>query len=216
MEALAGIILAPEEMAVWRQMAGAKQRRGQWLRGRIAAKDAVRSFVKENLRIELSPEEILISNDPNGRPSASGKWSDKLKRRLCISISHAGPVSAAVADGITGIGIDIELIGRKQDGLEEEGFCQEERALLSGIAGHMCNDWRLRAWCAKESLSKALGSGLEGNPSNILLHRVNPETGEIKLRLSDQFAKRFPGYADRIFSAFTGCDRGLIFAISTL
>jgi len=213
-------ILAPEELTSWQGLTGTEVRKRQWLRGRMAAKDAVFLLMKKNGKQGIEPKDILIVADQHGRPSLSGECQKRLACHSCVSIAHADDTSVAVAieksQEITGIGIDIEQAGRKTDGLAAGGFNEEENALINKLKKTEYLNWLLRAWCAKEALSKAIGRGLLADPLNIIIHQIIPQSGEMKLEITGVLAQIFPKYAGRLITVCTGCNRNLIFAISIL
>ena len=67
-ESLALRALDASEQAAWRAIGGPK-RRGEWLLGRIAAKDAVRLHLLETRGLRMAPHEIPIATDAWGRPT---------------------------------------------------------------------------------------------------------------------------------------------------
>jgi phosphopantetheinyl transferase len=82
-----------------------------------------------------------------------------------VSLSHSGDISLAFVQlrrpGLLGIGIDIERRDCGHEGLLEGGFGEAEARLISAATG---TDLPLRAWCAKEAVVKALGTGFREDP----------------------------------------------------
>jgi phosphopantetheine--protein transferase-like protein len=49
----------------------------------------------------------------------------------------------------------------------------------------------LRFWCAKEAVSKALGTGIRYSPREMTIDSFNPETGAMKMKLEGQWVEAF-------------------------
>ena len=219
-EALADLILDSEEVVSWQSLRRSQHQKKQWLRGRMAAKDAVYLFLKDRHQVEVRPKDILISPDEHGKPVVSGQQVEKLGCRLCLSIAHCDMTAVAVV-GQKGkawqeIGVDIERIDRNHEGLDEGGFTKGEIGLLTNILHPQRTQWLLRFWCAKEAVAKALGRGMMGSSFNLVISNVDFETGRINLTIAGQLAAELPGQTGRTFAAYTGCDEHLVFATSTI
>jgi len=205
-----GQVLTEEEEEVWKNTGWPEERRRQWLFGRIAAKDALRYLLKGR-SINAGYGEISVLNDKFGRPVPGGGIAGKLP--LFISIAHSGPYSASIAgEGFNGMGIDIEEVGRSHDGLEEGGFSAGERSLIGKLGPALKSEWLLRLWCAKEALAKAIGRGMMGNPLNIVIENLDPDTGRVELGIKDELARELPDLAEKRFRADSGRDDVLVFA----
>jgi hypothetical protein len=71
--------------------------RRQWLRGRIAAKDAVRVLLWEEDPAEIYPVELTVVDEPDGRTRVRvhpgrGRWPD-----WDVSVAHLGEITVAIA-----------------------------------------------------------------------------------------------------------------------
>jgi phosphopantetheinyl transferase len=136
-------------------------RRG-WLLGRIAAKDAVRTWLWEHGSEPLFPAEVGIGNDENGRPFAYGVPDDHLPP-LDISLAHTADLAVAIARPAgTGVGIDVEEVTERSPGAVFVALGDRERALLRSLPAKTL--WFTRFWAAKEACAKADGTGLNGAP----------------------------------------------------
>ena len=108
---LAHLVLSRREREVWQSLKGPEKRKTEWLLGRVAAKDAIRLFLKEHYGMELYPADIEIAQDRYGQPLVRGAWTEELEHVPVISLSHSDGIAVAVAgdDGqCRGIGVDIE------------------------------------------------------------------------------------------------------------
>jgi acyl transferase domain-containing protein/phosphopantetheinyl transferase len=145
----------------------------RWLLGRIAAKDALRSWRWADGAGPLFPAQLEIGNEPAGKPFATGAGTDD----LALSLAHAGGLAAALV-GPAGarVGIDLELV---EDAPAESALLTPaERALLDTIAPAGQEDrarWVTRFWTAKEAVAKAGGTGLGGRPARFVVTAVDSD-----------------------------------------
>jgi phosphopantetheinyl transferase len=142
----------------------------RWLLGRIAAKDAVRSWLWQQGAGELYPGEIRIGNDPSGRPFVTVAGHDPALSPA-LSLAHSGPFAAAlVGPAGSAVGIDVELV---DDAPAEAALLTvAERDLLDTICPPEHPDrarWVTRFWTAKEAVAKSLGTGLAGRPARFVV-----------------------------------------------
>jgi len=215
---LAHTVLNRSERETWKSIPGGERRRQEWLIGRMAAKDAVRFLLKDHYQMEACPADIEISADENGQPAVSGELVANLGCHLFLSIAHSGQTAVAVVGehgkGRRGIGIDVERVGRNHNGLEGAALTAAERSFLDGVPASKREQWLVRLWCAKEALAKALGRGMMGNPLNLVVTDLCMETGRVNLKIAGRLTQEFPDDMDKSFTAYTGCDETLVFAIS--
>ena len=151
--------------------------RRHWLMGRIAAKDAVRRWLWERGAGPLFPAEVTIVTGERGQPIVSAPGS----LPVCVSIAHSGDLAVAIADAQP-VGIDVEIVERRDAGLEQVALTVPESSLLDRIVREKGGEPQrardeafTRFWAAKEAVSKAEGTGLEGKPSRFLVTGVEGE-----------------------------------------
>ncbi len=212
---LAYIALNRQEREVWFQLNGPERRRNEWLRGRLAAKDAVRLFLKDRYQLEYCPADIEIVTNEHGQPGVGKELLKKLGRSISLSIAHAGGIAVAIAGDAgeyRGVGIDVEPIGRRQEGLEQAALSMEESALLAELSPGRREEWLLRLWCAKEAVSKALGRGMVAGPHNLVVRNLHVESGRVTMGLVGELASELPAFAGTIFTAYTGMEDNFVFA----
>jgi phosphopantetheine--protein transferase-like protein len=218
--AWARLILSRDEQETWFNMTGPQSRRKEWLLGRLAAKDAVRSFLKERHAIDLCPADIEIVADKNGRPMVKSEAIERRKLRLFLSIAHCRGEAVAIvgaSDAHQGVGIDIEFWEPHGTDLEEYALTIEERNRLSiSVNSNDKEEWLLRLWCAKEAVAKALGGGMQGSPLNLVVEALQPETGQVEVSLAGELRRRHPEFAGAVFHAHTGRESSFIFATSLI
>jgi phosphopantetheinyl transferase len=140
----------------------------EWLRGRIAAKDAVRRLLFESGDAGGYPGEVGITSDAEGRPIVTTSTG----RDIRVSLAHKGSIAVAIAaEGVTP-GIDIERIEDRGDGFVALAFHEHELALLPAEDRAA---WLTRLWCAKEAYGKSRGSGMGGNPKSLTVRQIEGE-----------------------------------------
>lgn len=188
---VASTMLSVSEYIKWVELGGKTARKIEWLFGRVAAKDAVRRCLLSRYSRKWTPADIRIESDEQGKPSPQGEW-----RRLCgapmdISITHTEDKIIAAAAPNSNVGIDIENRTRS---LSEEFInaafspIEQEIAAESGDGATTL----LRFWCAKEALSKALGSGLRYGAGDLCAHSIDITTGRIEMEASRLWLQSFP------------------------
>lgn len=211
----AHLILNRKEMQTFSNLGKSNNRQVQWLMGRIVAKDAVRTFLKQSYGIEIGPADVAIEQDEYGRPVPKGTWVKKIGAVPALSLAHTKGIAVAIAgysDVGHGIGIDVERVDSRRKGIEQIAMSQEECALLKSALTPEDTEWPLRIWCAKEALSKALGRGLLGKPQDLIMKKLELKTGTISLEISGVFAREFPGLSGNIFQVQTLREGDLIVA----
>jgi phosphopantetheinyl transferase len=146
-------ILTPAELDQLSRF-GSEKRRRDFMAGRLAAKKAVRLWLKE--RKERFSGLIEVSNDQDGVPYISGPTA--LRGRLHISIAHGelGGIAAAHAGPV---GVDAELVSSKDPGVLKY-YVREDELAVNAIA-------QTRLWTVKEAVLKMLGLGFAGGFFNV-------------------------------------------------
>lgn len=134
-------------------------------RGRLATRRAVRVLLKHSGETGF-PGGYELVRKRNGRPTLAAPHGCP---SLLVSLTHTGDTTFAYVGmreaGVSGIGIDVERRDRDHDGLWEGGFTGDERRVLAPVAREAGQARAaLSAWCAKEAVVKALGTGFEGDP----------------------------------------------------
>jgi acyl transferase domain-containing protein/phosphopantetheinyl transferase len=169
---LAHLYLTSDEIAASRSMVG--QRPSQYILGRIAAKDAVRFWLAQRSGGEMAhPALIAIDTDSNGRPVVRPIAGFATMPQ--ISIAHTTGVALAAASSQI-VGVDLELASLPSADLLAEFATPDEVALLPSF-DERDNDptWPMRLWCAKETVGKAVGTGLAGTPGNFQLAQADAD-----------------------------------------
>lgn len=142
------------------------RRRRQWLAGRVAAKDAVRAWLRRERGIDaVWPQEFTVINDEAGAPRLRANVTSTLPEGLQVSLAHKGKLAVAIV-GEQPVGIDIERIEPREPGFLEMAFTPAELALLAGADP---DAEYTRGWVAKEVVAKAAGTGLQGRPRDYVI-----------------------------------------------
>jgi phosphopantetheinyl transferase len=216
---MASGLLGEPEWRIWQALPRPSRQR-RWMRGRVAAKAAVQRLVRERRHGEVPPQALWIVPDANGQPQVACPTRPELGNDICVSISHCGSSSVALATERSarcrGVGIDIASQTDNHAGLAEGGFTAAETALLNDLPASESGDWLLRLWCAKEAVGKALGVGLQGNPHNFVIDRIDPVRRAVELVVRIAAAPGKPAAHPERMTALVGCDRGLAFAVASL
>jgi phosphopantetheinyl transferase/acyl carrier protein len=213
---LALTALSRAEQEAWRALRTPEPRRVEWLLGRLAGKCAVRAFLEARHGLRLSPAEVEIVPDADGRPVAGGAWTRDVPAPI-LSLSHAGGVAVAVVgDGTAaaGVGVDVEQAGRLGEDADRVAFTAGEQALLAALDEEGREAWRLRLWCAKEAVAKAVGLGLLGGPRSFVAEDLDAAAGTVRIRLTGEMVSRRPDVDGKTLVAHTARERDLVVATS--
>jgi len=211
---LAYLVLGRAERREWQRLsASPSQRRLDWLAGRIAVKDAVRSLLKAQHGL-LSPADIEVHVDQNGRPQVRGAWhrSGTLPR---VTIAHSGGEALAIAvdgDACAGIGVDIEQIGRVGEVVLSAALTDQERRWVAEIDAGQRAEWTTRFWCAKEAAGKALGCGLSNGGQDLEVCDVDRGRGVLALSLRGLLEQELADLSGRRLVARTASEGNTVTA----
>ena len=193
---LSQVVLDAAERRDFAEMAGSAARRTEWLFGRVAAKEAVRRFLKDNYQARWSDADVRVWADGSGKPHALGAWSDFLAAKLDIAIAHTSKFVVAAAAANARVGVDVESTERD---LSEEFtagvFTPDELELAAQAANS--SQTVIKFWCAKEALSKALGTGIRYSPKEMSVTGFLADSGALTLRLTGAWADAFKNFRGR-------------------
>ena len=196
LKTLSRVVLDASERRDFAGMTGSASRRAEWLFGRMAAKEAVRRYLKVFYQARWSDADIRIWADDSGKPHALGAWNDYLSEKLDIAIAHTAEFVVAIAAANARVGVDVESVSRD---LSEEFaagvFTPEELELAAQAA----NAFRapIKFWCAKEAVSKALGTGIRYSPREMTVTEFLPDAGVLKIRLEGAWVEAFKKFKGR-------------------
>jgi phosphopantetheine--protein transferase-like protein len=211
LKTLAQVLLSPPEREEWLEMQGATSRRVEWLFGRATAKEAARRFLLKYHQARWTAADIPIWADDSGKPHPLGPWREHTAANLDLSIAHTSKLIVAAVAANARIGIDIEALGRDlSEDFTKGVFTHEEleRAAHTGEAPTAI----LRFWCAKEAISKALGTGIRYSPKDLHITRIDALSGEIEIELLGQWLEPFKHLKGRKNVVYSSVYAGHVFA----
>ncbi len=190
------IVLCNQERLQFADKMGSASRRTEWLFGRIAAKEAVRRYLKDFHQARWSYADVEIMANDKGKPYALGDWQEFLQSDIDIAIAHTAQFIVAVAAANARVGVDVESAERN---LSEEFaagvFMPEELELAAQSAN--ASQSVIRFWCAKEAVSKALGTGIRYSPKEMNVESYQADSGSLAMRLTGEWEKSFPQFKGR-------------------
>ena len=205
------VVLDKSERREFEAMTGGTARRTEWLFGRIAAKEAVRRFLNANYQARWSDADVEIYRDDSGKPHPIGKWNDLLSTKIDLAIAHTARFVVAVVAANACVGVDVEACDRDlSDEFTRGVFTPEEQELATHAAD--APGAILRFWCAKESVSKALGTGIRYSPKELVVESFQADTGEMAVRLEGQWLENFKMFTGRTVPVASSIVRGHVLA----
>lgn len=214
-ELWASLVLSQQERKTFRELRGPERRQMEWLHGRTVAKDAVRGFLRSRYGLSFLPADIEIVPDEYGKPSAIVSWTDNLPKAFEISLAHTdGMAVALVGEKLPdrSLGIDVQVIRDLSHDFEAIALSEDERRLIDNMDPEQRNEWLFRCWCAKESISKALGRGLIEGPASVRVMSLNLDSGIVQATPRGKLAEVVAGAAGAQLKAFTTRDGNFVVA----
>jgi phosphopantetheine--protein transferase-like protein len=174
--------LTPSEIAILDRKNIAKK--NQWVAGRLASKQALNDYLVAQGHNPIPPQEISVLYNPNGSPILCDLKGKKLD--FLISISHSNEyavASIAEAKDLSGLGIDIEKIRSFRTETTTAFMTERELEIYERAPADQKNYFATLIWTGKESVLKALGTGLKIHPGRIELGQSSPnfETSKVHL-----------------------------------
>jgi phosphopantetheine--protein transferase-like protein len=214
---LAYMVLNRSERQFWRTLKCSGKRRLEWLLGRIAAKDAVRLFLRDTVGVRLCPADIEIVANEHGALEVKGRWAEHVDAMPAVSISHTSGLAMAVAgrsSESSSVGVDIEQIGRITAEVERLVLSADERELLAKVENGARSEWTTRLWCAKEAVGKALGRGVLPVPATLRVREADLRTGRVAVAVSKELTSDLARPGNTYVTAYTGAEGNHAFGIA--
>ena len=144
----------------------------RWLRGRIAIKTAVQVGFRGHIARPLSAVDIDVFRDEHGAPHVR---VDGVSQAVFVSLTHKDNLSIAFMSAQRAVGLDYETVKPRSAAFLKLAFTPAELQLLEHIASPERLAWYTRLWCAKEAVSKSLGTGLKGRPKSWVTTQIDGE-----------------------------------------
>ena len=139
----------------------------RWLLGRVAAKDAVRAWRRDQGHGPTFPIEVQVANDEAGRPLVTGPDPADLR----VSIAHTTGIGVALVREGVDVGIDVEVVEARSASFETTALTPAEAAFATAFDGDR-DQFLTTVWAAKEAAAKAAGTGLQGRPQDFEVTEV--------------------------------------------
>jgi len=165
---MAQFYLRADEWAMYRQKPAL-----DWLLGRIAAKDAVRDWLRQHKGMLLHPLEVEIVNQADGAP----RLLVPRMPSLAISIAHTEDEAIAIVSQAPGVGVDLAAVKERGREFSDFAFRDDE---LSSLPQSSRDVWIHRGWCAKEAAVKAFRLGFAELPQ-LRIVAVEERTGAVEM-----------------------------------
>jgi phosphopantetheinyl transferase len=144
-----------------------RKRQLEWLAGRVAIK---RLFCLINTP-GITPANLMVERETSGLPYLVAKGERANGR---ISISHnAGWVAVCQTDSDLRIGIDLEEIKSRDPAFLLDYFSRSEREQIMNGGLHTLDFRTNLIWSAKESVLKAISTGLGTDPLKVEIDGLN-------------------------------------------
>jgi malonyl CoA-acyl carrier protein transacylase/phosphopantetheinyl transferase (holo-ACP synthase) len=159
-------------------------KRRQWLAGRIAAKEAVRSLIANLTGVKVPNTDIEIDASESGKPYlAKLNTSIAGLKKPVISITHKdGEIIAVAADSSIFFSVGIDLESKLlDDDLEDFILNSAERNYVQQLSGLERAIGIKKIWSAKESVAKLLGLGLPECLTKLSVIDVQHDVGRYRI-----------------------------------
>lgn len=193
---LSHVVLSAPERKAFLEMTGSCPRRTEWLYGRIAAKEAVRRYLSRFYQARWSYADVKIWPNELGKPIALGEWNKFLTTKFDIAIAHTSQFVIAIAAAAARVGVDVESINRDLSAEFTRGVFTEDELSLATSSPQSARTM-IRFWCAKEAVSKALGTGIRYSPREMVVSGFHSETGKVTMRLEGGWEAAFKIFKGR-------------------
>ncbi len=190
------VILNDAERRVIADMKGSVARRTEWLIGRLAAKEAVRRFLRDFYHARWNDADIQICPNPDGKPVPIGDWRRFLVTKIDIAIAHTAQFVVAIAAANARVGVDVESVTRDLSEEFTSGVFTTEELELAAQSSNSSQAF-IRFWCAKEAVSKALGTGIRYSPKQLVVTGYHSVTGSMTVRLEGAWLDAFKNFKGR-------------------
>ncbi len=214
-KAIAYTILNRTEREVWKNLRNNERSRIQWLRGRLALKDAVRILLRQRYGLLLVPADIEIGEDEEERPIVKTIGDPQFNHFPQVALTMIGGtvVAAAIDDEETeALALDVKRLGAAMD---QVSFLPDEQKLLSGFDRAELEEWKIRLWCAKSAVGKALGLAAADPGQALTIKQADPTTGRIEVAFARD-AKHVLSNNGHSWAVYTLREKDLITATSIL
>ena len=131
--------------------------------------------------------------------------------KLDLAISHTRDFVVAIVAANARVGVDVERASRDLSEEFTNGvFAREELELAAESSD--APSTLIRFWCAKEAVSKALGTGIRYSPRELVAESFDTATGDISIALGGQWLEAFKAFKGRPVRVKTTLMKGHVLA----
>jgi len=173
--------LTGREMEHFRSLC-VNRRRIEWLAGRLNLKLLLSKFIGRGY--DFQSFEILPG--AGGHPVASlrhgGLMQIPIRNGLSLSHREGATASAVSAEPGTAIGIDVELMETRDRAMLDDYFLPAEADILDALPGDLALCGIALGWSIKESVLKAMGTGLSAPAVSVVIEKLSPRSGMAEVR----------------------------------
>ena len=173
--------LTGREMEHFRSLS-VNRRRIEWLAGRLNLKLLLSKFMGRGC--DFQSFEILPG--AAGHPVASlrhgGLMQIPIRNGLSLSHREGATASAVSADPDVEVGIDVELMEARDRAMLDDYFQPSEAYLLDALPGRLASCGIALGWSIKESVLKAMGTGLGVPAESVVIEKLCSRSGMAEVR----------------------------------
>lgn len=173
--------LTGREMEHFRSLS-VNRRRIEWLAGRLNLKLLLSKFLGRGH--DFQSFEILPG--AAGHPVASlrhgGLMQIPIRNGLSLSHREGATASAVSAEPGVEVGIDVELMEARDRAMLDDYFHPSEADLLDALPGRLAPCGIALGWSIKESVLKAMGTGLTASAASVAIVKLNAGSGMAEVR----------------------------------
>jgi phosphopantetheinyl transferase len=158
------------------------RRRIEWLAGRLNLKLLLSTFMGRGC--DFQSFEILPG--AAGHPVAAfrhgGLMQIPLRNGLSLSHREGATASAVSAEPGVEVGIDVELMEARDRAMLDDYFLPSEADMLEALPGELASCGIALGWSIKESVLKAMGTGLGAPAVSVVIERLCARSGMAEAR----------------------------------
>ncbi len=158
------------------------RRRIEWLAGRLNLKLLLSKFMGRGC--DFQSFEVLPG--AAGHPVASfrhgGLMQIPIRNGLSLSHREGATASAVSAEPGVELGIDVELMEARDRAMLDDYFLPSEVGILDRLPGSLADCGIALGWSIKESVLKAMGTGLTAPAASVVIEKLNAGSGMAEVR----------------------------------
>ena len=173
--ATARVTLSPGELPAFRRLSASEREINEWLFGRMAAKDAVRTLWWERHGERLFPADIEIDLVPPCGMTPRRRGTPGPAGFPAVAVVHCGGLAFGVAAFVRRVGLAVERLGSADAEFRHFPEMAGDRPFLERFPDPAEGAARLR--CARRAAAQALGGPVTEDAAGLTLRHADPATG---------------------------------------